>query len=80
MDADEMARLWHYNKDRPTFVRNHRETINELCNTEEPVPDGSVYEVQQWINDYMGVVTRQLPNFNETAYQNRQKDAEQEAE
>jgi hypothetical protein len=60
MDRAELYELWQRNKDRPAFVRNYREEIHEHTDTEDPIPDGSLFQVRQWLDSYKGVVTRQL--------------------
>ena len=60
MDRAELYELWQRNKDRPAFVREYREAIHEHTDTDDPIPDGSLYDVRQWLDAYKGVVTRQL--------------------
>jgi hypothetical protein len=62
MDAEELSQLWHRNKDRPAWVREHREAIQEHTDIDEPIPNGALSKVRRWLNDYKGVVTRQLPD------------------
>lgn len=62
MDAEELAQLWQRNKDRPAWVREHREFIHEHTDVDEPIPSGALSKVRRWLNDYKGVVTRQLPD------------------
>jgi hypothetical protein len=60
MDREELRALWDRNKDRPAFVREHREEIHDHTDTSEPIPDGSLAEVRHWLDSYKGTVTRQL--------------------
>jgi hypothetical protein len=60
MDRSDLYELWQRNKDRPAFVRSHREAIHDHTDTEAPIPDGSLYQVRQWLDSYKGTVTRQL--------------------
>jgi hypothetical protein len=60
MDREELRALWDRNKDRPAFVREHREAIHGHTETSDPIPDGSLAEVRRWLESYKGTVTRQL--------------------
>ena len=60
MDASELRELWQRNRDRPMWIRNHREAIHEHTDTSEPIPDASAYQVREWVDRYGSVVTRQL--------------------
>jgi len=60
MDREELREVWSENKDRPAFVREHREEIHEYTDTNDPVPDGSLHEVRQWLDRFKSTVTRQL--------------------
>ena len=64
MDAAELREAWARNKDSPQFVRAHREELAEhLSDTTAdhlPAPDGTTFQYRQFLNDYAGVVTRQL--------------------
>jgi hypothetical protein len=64
MDRETLFELWDRNKDRPQFVRAHRdefaEHLSETTARHLPAPDASTFEYRQFINDYAGVVTRQL--------------------
>jgi len=74
MDALELAGLWQRNKDRPAFVREHREAIHQHTDTDEEIPNGSLAEVRGWLDDYKGVVTRQLPDPVETSTTDEESD------
>jgi len=68
MDADELLDLWNQeagrdrqNKDRPAFVRQHRDALMEHTNTDDPIPeDGTAAELREWLGAYKSTVTRQL--------------------
>jgi hypothetical protein len=69
MDRAEIHDLWtapaprdQQNKDRPAFVREHREAIAEHTDTGDPLPppDASLARFSQWLDRYKGTVTRQL--------------------
>lgn len=60
MDPSELYQAWQAQSDRPAWVREHRDQLNEHTDTSEPVPDGSLAEVRDWIRRYKGTVTRQL--------------------
>lgn len=60
MDRDSLFDAWQANKDRPAWVRENRDEIHDQTNTSEAIPDGSIYEVRQWLQSYKGAVTRQL--------------------
>ena len=67
LDRADLNELWHAdagrgleNKDRPAFVRQHRQAIMEHTNTDAPIPAGSLAEVRRWLDRYKGTVTRQL--------------------
>lgn len=77
MDQAEVYDLWQadaghdrQNKDRPAFVREHRDVIDEHIDTDDPLPgaDDSLAAFAQWLDDYKGTVTRQLnPENGETS-------------
>lgn len=60
MDATDLAEHWHANKDRPAWVRENREAIMDHVDTAEPIPEGSIYEVRQWLSDYADDVSERL--------------------
>jgi hypothetical protein len=62
MDRDELYEQWQANKDRPAYVREHREELTEhLTELKDPIPEeGSLHEIREWLDDYKGTVTRQL--------------------
>ena len=61
MDRAQLYEQWQANKDRPAYVREHRETLEAHIDTTDPIPeDGSLHEIREWLNDYKGTVTRQL--------------------
>jgi len=60
MDRSELYKEWTENNDRPAWVRARREDIHEHTSTSDPIPNGSLFEVEQWLNSYKGTVTRQL--------------------
>jgi hypothetical protein len=64
MDQREVFEEWQANKDRPAYVREHRETLAEHIDTSDPIPeDGTLSRVRDWLQRYRGTVTRQLnPN------------------
>jgi hypothetical protein len=60
MDRDELLTTWEREKDRPAWIMEHADAINEHTDLSERVPVSSIYEVRQWMNSYKAVVTRQL--------------------
>ena len=60
MDAAQLRDDWKQNNHRPAWVREHSDAIHEHTDTSEPIPNGSLHAVRQWLDDYRGVVTRQL--------------------
>ena len=70
MDADEIGRLWAINHDRPAFVREHREEIEQHCEIDEAIPDGTLAEVARWCDRHADEVADQLPAPGETADDN----------
>jgi len=60
MDRHELFEEWQANNDRPAWVRNRREEIHEHTDTSDEIPNGSLFEVRQWLQSYKGTVTRQL--------------------
>lgn len=66
MDREQLHEEWQQNKHRPAYVRNRRDEIQEHTSIEEPIPQGSLYEVRGWLDSYMGVVTKQLGDKSNT--------------
>lgn len=60
MDRSELFDVWQRNKDRPAFVREYADEIEAHTDTSDPVPDGTLFDVRQWLDSYKGTVTRQL--------------------
>jgi len=68
MDASDLLELWNadagrgrQNKDRPAFVRQHRDALAEHTNTDDPIPeDGTAADLRAWLGTYKATVTRQL--------------------
>lgn len=60
MDRSELFDVWQANKYRPAVVRQYREEIHDHTNTSDEIPDGSLFDVRQWLRRYRGTVTRQL--------------------
>ncbi|AFH22458.1 hypothetical protein OSG_eHP27_00030 [environmental Halophage eHP-27] len=62
MDREELFEIWQRNKDRPQFVREYREELQEHTTdgVEWPAPDASTFEYRQFLNRSKGTVTRQL--------------------
>jgi hypothetical protein len=62
MDRRRAYELWHeYGyKNRPAWVREHRDELHEHIDTSEDIPDGPIYEVEAWLDRFKGTVTRQL--------------------
>jgi len=58
------AETWERIKDRPTAVREHRDTVADAVSdsvaAELPAPDDSPFAYRQFLNDYKGTVTRQV--------------------
>lgn len=51
---------WQAHKDRPVFVRGHREELDALTSEDaDRVPD-SVAAVPEWVNRYDSVVSGEL--------------------
>jgi hypothetical protein len=65
MDRQELYELWQRNKDRPAFVREYADEIEQHTDTADPVPDGTLFDVRQWLDSYKGTVTRQLNDSEE---------------
>lgn len=56
---------WQSNKDRPVFVRGHRDELDALTSASaDRVPD-SVAAVGDWVNRYDSTVSRELRETNE---------------
>lgn len=67
MDKADLRRAWHasahggkQNKDRPAFVREHREALAEHTAADLPPPDAELAAYREWLADHKGAVTRQL--------------------
>lgn len=64
MDRETLFEHWQRNKDRPQFIRAHREAfVEHLSDTTAghlPAPDASTYEYREFLNSYKAPVTRQL--------------------
>lgn len=62
LTREELSELWERNgnKDRPAFVREHRDALHAHTDTTDPIPEGSLSEVRLWLNRYKSTVTRQL--------------------
>jgi hypothetical protein len=60
MERAELFDLWERNKDRPAFVREYADEIEQHTDTADPVPEGTLFDVRQWLESYKGTVTRQL--------------------
>ena len=60
MDAADLRDLWSRNKDRPAWVREHRDALAEYVDTDEPIPDDQLWRVREWLNRYKSTVTKQL--------------------
>jgi len=75
MEQDTLAKLWTadagqglQNKDRPAFVREHADALDEHTDTDDPVPDpesASMAAYRDWLERYKGTVTRQLSEGND---------------
>lgn len=50
------------NKDRPAWVRENRERLEEIIDTDEPLPsaDESLTAFRDWLERHKGTVTSQL--------------------
>jgi hypothetical protein len=58
---------WKANKDRPVWVRGHREELDALTGEDaDRVPD-SVAAVPDWVRRYDAVVSRELNDAAEVA-------------
>lgn len=69
MDIEQLRRLWHANKDRPAFVREHADALGDHLTVSESVPeDGSMYQLRDWLERYRPTVTRQLDEAAADAY------------
>jgi len=61
MDPGELRRLWHLNKHRPAWVREHAAALEEYLTVEESIPEaGSMAEARDWLERHAPTVTRQL--------------------
>jgi len=60
MDAEELLDLWEAHNDRPAWIMEHADALNEHTDTSERVPVSSIYDVRQWMDSYKATVTRQL--------------------
>jgi len=60
MDRAQLKTIWSENNDRPAVVREYRDAIHEYTDTSDPVPDGSLHDVREWLDRYKPVVTKQL--------------------
>lgn len=60
MDLSEARALWDANNDRPAVIREYRDELNAHIDTAEEIPDGSLFEVREWLGRFKGTVTRQL--------------------
>lgn len=69
MDRATLRERWHgdapggrQNKDRPAWVRDHREAIAEHTDTSDPLPppNANLWRYRRWLASYKGTVTRQL--------------------
>ena len=67
MDRADLFELWQANKHRPTFVLEHRDQLAEHIDTSEPIPTSGTFAIRQWLEAYMGVVTKQLAPDTEDA-------------
>lgn len=74
MEQADLRELWARNKDRPQFVREHRDGFAEhLSDTTAghlPAPDGSTFAYRQFIEQYKSQVTRQLAESTEEDSEN----------
>lgn len=64
LSRSELYELWERNgnKDRPQFVREYRESIDEHTTdgVALPAPEASTHAYRQFLNSYKGTVTGQL--------------------
>jgi len=62
MERHELYGLWQSrgHKDRPAWVLEHADEIEEHTDTSEPIPRDSIYAVRDWLDRFKGTVTRQL--------------------
>jgi len=60
MEPSTLLEHWQRNKARPTWVKNHRDTLMEYLSVDDPIPTTSNHAVQQWVNRYSSTVSRQL--------------------
>lgn len=57
----DLRELWGRNKHRPAFIREHRDAIATHTNLDESPPESdSLFQMREWLDRYMGTVTRQL--------------------
>lgn len=75
MDQAELYDQWQDNKDRPVWVRKHRDSIHDHTTTSDPVPDAGTHAVREWLSKYMGTVTSQLSPDGESADEDAETDA-----
>ena len=60
MDAEDLLEVWEQHNDRPQFVIEHADALEEHTNTSESIPTDRVYKAREWLDRYRAVVTRQL--------------------
>jgi len=66
MDRETLANQWSVNNDRPAWIMENREELEEYIDTAEPIPaNESLYDIRQWLARFKGTVTRQLNDDTE---------------
>lgn len=66
---------WQENKDRPSWVRSNRQTLEARADVEEPIPM-SLPAVDTWLNKYSKTVTKQLSDTDDGDKNNNDSVAE----
>lgn len=61
MERSELLAAWKAHSDRPAWVMENREALEDHIDTSDPIPEnGSLYEIRQWLARFKSTVTRQL--------------------
>jgi len=60
MEPSTLLEHWNRNSARPTWVRNHADDLMDYLSVDEPIPETSLHDIQDWVNRYSATVSRQL--------------------
>ena len=60
MDVETLRDQWDDNRDRPAWILNHREDLEEHIDTSEEIPAGGMHAVRSWTSRFASTVSRQL--------------------